>query len=507
MSNLLIGSSNVYRHYKAANFPNVRKFKMVNCTKMSGFEAYMQTLSSDSTSVLISVFENFMVDAVGADTVEPESTIDRCIKDFLGTILSAAVRMPNTKFGIVMPMGRPALPWYQERVEPITSFLNDGIRAMISDRSINNVSSIQCSHHTSQHFDTDNVHLTATSAKDFLEFVLDAAEVFFKAPMVDLTEPGELTPDQIQIKHLEDRLNYLENTLRAQADKNVGNDLMFARSREETDATTNKAKEDRLVINGLKSPTPLPSDPRLKIEALKGMANVIFENLIPGFKGKIIYLTQAKNPGGQPIPMVEIKMEAPEQALEIRKAYAEKRKNKMLGKDLESLFISNCVSLATRVRVDVMKAIARRLTNREDLAYVAGFTSRPMMHIRKAGPPTPTTRPLKSFSYIDSVTRFGHLVNVEDLETAYGRAGRSFNGQLQQNFVVLNERDQIQLQSVSKPGRAPPTVSSEGGGTILGTRGSAAGGGKKVSRGPDLNWRRTSTRNNSFIIIVSYVLQ
>jgi hypothetical protein len=96
-----------------------------------------------------------------------------------------------------------------------------------------------------------------------------------------------------------------------------------------------------------------------------------------------------------------------------------------------------------------------------------------MMHIRKAGAPSPTTRPLKSFSYIDTVTKFGHLVDLEDLETAYGRAGKSFNGQLQQNFVVLNERDQIQLQSVmgrasgysaSASGSNPATSNRGGGG-------------------------------------------
>jgi hypothetical protein len=125
----------------------------------------------------------------------------------------------------------------------------------------------------------------------------------------------------------------------------------------------------------------------------------------------------------------------------------EKRKNKQLSRDLESLFISNCVTLATRIRVDVMKAIARKVTKGDDLAYVAGFTSRPMMHIRKAGAPSPSMKPLMSFTYIDTISRFGHLVNVEELETAYGRAGRSFNGQLQQNFVVLNERDQLTLQS------------------------------------------------------------
>jgi hypothetical protein len=64
----------------------------------------------------------------------------------------------------------------------------------------------------------------------------------------------------------------------------------------------------------------------------------------------------------------------------IRKAYAEKKKKKSLPKVLDSLFIANCVSLATRVHVDVMKAIPRRLTNQTDLVYIAGFTSKPMMH-------------------------------------------------------------------------------------------------------------------------------
>jgi hypothetical protein len=118
------------------------------------------------------------------------------------------------------------------------------------------------------------------------------------------------------------------------------------------------------------------------------------------------------------------------------------------------------------------------VTNKDDLAYVAGFTSKPMMHIRKAGAPTPSTRPLRSFSYIDTVTRFGHLVGVEDLETAYGRVGRSFNGQLQQNFVVLNERDQASLQSVlGSATTARPT--SGGSGTY---RGGARGGEVPLSR-------------------------
>jgi hypothetical protein len=492
MANLLIGSSNVNRFYKAADFPNVRKYKMVKCTQTEGFTAYMDSLDKDVDSVLISVLENFVVDAVGADVVGPEVSIDKCIKDFLTTILSAALRLPRARFGVVMPLRRPALPWYQDRVATITKFVNEGLRAMVSDKNINNVSGIECIPEASQQFDTDLIHLTKSSGKIFVESILERADKLFDAPLVDLTEAGELVNDD-QIKLLEDRLQRLENSMRAQMDKNVGNDLMFARSREETDAITNKSKEDRMVLNGLKSATPLPADSRLKIEALKTLAAGIFESLIPGFTGKIVYLTLGKSQG-QPIPMVEIRMENPEQALLIRKAYADKKKSKSLGRDLDTLFVAKCVSLATRVRVDVMKAIARRLTNKDDLAYVAGFTSRPMMHIRKAGPPSPTNRPLKSFSYIDSVTKFGHLVSVEDLETAYGRAGKSFNGQLQQNFVILNERDQTQLQSVvgsgSRSGYPAPFTGAGGSG-----RGGARGGGSDRSRGQKRPGENLESRN------------
>ncbi len=101
-----------------------------------------------------------------------------------------------------------------------------------------------------------------------------------------------------------------------------------------------------------------------------------------------------------------------------------------------------------------MKVIARKLTNAEDLAYVGGFMSRPMMHILKSGPPSPNLKPLNSFSFINTVTKFVHLVRTRDLGAAYGRAGQTFNGRLHHNFVVLYEQYQASLQSVrgSNPG-------------------------------------------------------
>ena len=488
MANLLIGSSNLNRHYRPADFQNVRKYEMVKCTQMEGFKVYMDTIDSTKKAVLISVFENFVVDAVGADVIQPERLIDDCAKEFLSTILKTATRLPTTKFGIVMPLHRPAVKWYQDRVPSITEFLCEGIRAMISDKNTNNVAKIDCVPTASQQFEDDLIHLTKPSAKVFLEIILDLAETFYRAPMVNLTDQGEVPDDDAaaHIAALESRLERLERTLKMQMDTNIANDLMFARVREEVDAGTNKSKQDRIVINGLTSATPLPADPKLKIEALRAIVSDIFKAIIPDFKGKIVFLSQGKSLS-TPLPMVEVKIDKTEYAVEMRKAFADKKKKNLLGAH-GALFMSNSVNLATRIRVDIMKAIARRLTNKDEVAYVAGFTSRPTMHIRRTG--ATDTKPLKSFSFIDSVSRFGKMLDRKELETAYGRAGRSFNGQLRQNFVVLNEYDQETFASVdpgragtSRPGAAPRF--SRGGGGGGGAYGGERGRGKGHKRPGD----------------------
>jgi hypothetical protein len=268
---------------------------------------------------------------------------------------------------------------------------------------------------------------------------------------------------------LEERLSNLEKAHMRQVKMNFATNLMLARVREEIDTISNKAKEDRVVMNGLKSKTPPPAETRARIEWLKGISNDIFKELIPNFPGKIFYLNQGQQMDVF-LPMVEIKLDSVANALAIRRAFAVKRKNKQLPADLESLFVTNCVNLATRVRIDVLRAIAKRITNDKDIAYVSGFISRPMMHIKSAGNPT-SGKPLKSFSFIDSVSRFHNLLTRDDLVTAYERAGRAFSGQLEQNFVVMNDFDQVKVLGFDPTGAWP----RRGSGGDRGRRGAGAG--------------------------------
>jgi hypothetical protein len=54
------------------------------------------------------------------------------------------------------------------------------------------------------------------------------------------------------------------------------------------------------------------------------------------------------------------------------------------GEDFGKIHIANSVSLATRIRVDILKAIARQFSDPvKETMYVSAYTSRPVLHIKK----------------------------------------------------------------------------------------------------------------------------
>jgi len=480
MSNILVGSSNVARFYRAASFKGVRDYTMVRCTEESSFKATLEDIDSKS-NVVVSVIENFISTRVRADQTNVENVVTSVINDFLLTMKEAALKNPDSRFAIVMPLRRPSLSWYQDRLPAIETAIADGILQMKMD----NIVKIDCISALSQNFEQDGVHLTKDSGKCFLTVALELAEAFFKAELVDLgdapdddeedTEEGEvdqveerLTANKNELKQTRNRLNKLEDELMK---RKLSGNLMFARIREEIDSVANKNKEDRIVMSGIVSKSPLPVEMKARIEMLKEIAMGVFRFLIPNFDGKISFVSQGKGQG-RLLPMLEVRMERVDSAVAIRKSFAEKNKNKQLTGDYEKLFISNSVSLATRVRIDILKAIAKKVTTAEDQAYVVGFISRPIMHLRKKSDRR-DTKPYKSYTFVDAVENFGRQIYAEDLESAYNRAGKAFTGQLQQNFVVLNDEKQVSSTSTSATSSTSHQAyrGSRGGGSARGYRG------------------------------------
>ncbi len=88
--------------------------------------------------------------------------------------------------------------------------------------------------------------------------------------------------------------------------------------------------------------------------------------------------------------------------------------------------------------IDVMRAIAKKLTVSKDTVHVASYSSRPILHVKtmRAGSSEVISR---AFTFVDAVIRYGSVLAQEDLDEAYKKAGSAFKGQLEQHFVVLRE--------------------------------------------------------------------
>ena len=67
-------------------------------------------------------------------------------------------------------------------------------------------------------------------------------------------------------------------------------------------------------------------------------------------------------------------------------------------------------------------------------------------------------------TFSDVIDRYGRNIRQEHLESAYNRVGRSFSGQLAQNFVVLKDiRETNPVVSSSKAGGGRPGVGNRSG--------------------------------------------
>jgi hypothetical protein len=126
-------------------------------------------------------------------------------------------------------------------------------------------------------------------------------------------------------------------------------------------------------------------------------------------------------------------MDSKELATKIRKEFSAKGKG---GQNFGRVFVANSVTLATRVRVDILKAMAKHYTSDREIFSVSALVSKPVLHVRSKS----EGLRLGTYNFSDALTRYGENLTAEELGEAYKRAGSAFKGQLQQNFVVLNEK-------------------------------------------------------------------
>jgi len=428
---------------------------MSRCTNYETFEAQMENLEPTETKVVISVLENLLDKAVtSTDKMEMAEEISTLINSYFAVIESAARANPGSRFVLIDPILRPKLLWYEETYDMIKETHKEGSNKV----GLTNVSRVDVISRASQQFEQDGVHLTKASGKIFVKGILDQAERIFKATFVDLGEDdnndgvgGEGSTGGESVEARVERLEIVT------AERRWNDNLLFARTREELDTAANKLKEDRIIMTGLTSKSPAPADRHKRNEWMRTLVVDTIKRFKPDFDGRIVFINQGKN-NGKEIPMVEAKLASVEAATAVRKSFAEKRKEND-GKALGKLYIANSVSLSTRVRVDIMKAIAKKVSNDKESAHVAAYSSRPILHVKtNQARGDPISR---AYTFIDAVIRFGKNLVRDDLGEAYRRAGTAFKGQMEQHYVVLN--DEAAGSQNFNPSQKPESTSHRSG--------------------------------------------
>ncbi len=81
-------------------------------------------------------------------------------------------------------------------------------------------------------------------------------------------------------------------------------------------------------------------------------------------------------------------------------------------------------------------------TDKEEM-FVMGYVSRPVIHVK----PRSANQRSMWFCFSDALMRYGSGLRESDLGEAYRKAGVSFRGQMELNFVVLHDKPECQMNA------------------------------------------------------------
>lgn len=455
MARLLIGSSNINRFYKDSK--DQPKYKMELVTLTRAFEVSMESVS-DGDKVIISVIENFIEKAIkNVEDGARMKALALTMGTFMTTVIETSKKRPTAKFALAYPILRPANKWMTEKEDEI----REEFEKVFNTDGRLNITKIDAIARASQNFERDGVHLTTEAGKGFVSNLIEMAEVAFDAEVIDVGDDDslfvkltsaakdsatalgnkmlhELKKDSVEMKKW-------RNDLELKLNSRFRNDnVMFARLREEADSETNRRKEDRTLVMGLEEPTNLPRGGPERTDRIKSIAEDFCKKVKPDFDGKIMFAAMIGRPDKGKI-RIEFRLDSTEKAREIRKIFAVNRAAKKLEPEIAELHVTTVVTLATRVRMDIMKAIASKIETDTEVAYVPNFLPRPIMHIKRklAGEQSGSRGHVKTLTFVDSVVEYGNVVSKKDLSRAYDSAKNNFGGMMSQHFLVLEEVETV----------------------------------------------------------------
>ena len=411
-----------------------RTYSVINCTKSSVFVSTLPTLS-DVSILVTSVLANFICDACVTDDLT--GAAHREITRHVELLHQFSLANPEARITISPPLPRFDPEWFQAYLPGFSAFLYHEIGRMSNPR-IKFMSPFIA---PPSYFESDGVHLNADAGTSFIHYLVNSADLLFPVDCAGSDPTVDAVPEATGLA----QLTLTVSALREDVDRRrLQDNLVFSRIKEDRDFEINKSREDRCTLSGLRIISAPPQDPKERKEFFKKFVGDLVAEACPLAEVKPVVVDVLVNmrPGRGP-PYFEVKFDSVASSTMFRIASAKLAKDEVGS--FKGVFVSNTVNQSTRIRIDILKLLAKRLSTPTELCYVQGFSSRPTLHYKVKETKAMVSRPAaigtgRSYTFTESVERWGHLLTPSSLEGIRRKASQSFKGCLEQYFVVLGDR-------------------------------------------------------------------
>ena len=409
--------------------------EVIPCGKLAILAEALKSVREESTICVVSCVSNFLTGSKSAgSTVSPR--IEPVLSDFCKALNLASGDRPDLVYLVSAPMYCRTPLWYRDSLPEILTKFSEAMKQR--GPRVHLLSSFP-----TPTLEPDGVHLTAYSGLEFVLHLFDAAGTVLDGLSKTVDEAAALNTEAARV--LEDRMVAIEQDHRR---LNAAFDTKSAEDSELFDFHKNIRLQSCFVIEGLtKHPQGMdPKEWQVKVkDEVRAVLSILLNREPP-----ILFVMNNTSKRKDAPAKYHVQMAHLSDSQEIRDTFGAF----FVGGDkrppaLKHLAIRNKVTLATSVRITILKVLGRRYEeeNEGSRFQVINYEPRPVLKLHPSS--TAESRRVQSYTFIQAIRSLSTDFTTEETDRIIQSVSPKLYGQLRSLFVVIND-DMVKKRFGSK---------------------------------------------------------
>ena len=426
----ILGDSNVNRNMTSLNrraSPLMEDCQVISCRKLSTFADSLRSIRTSSNSCIVACITNFLTDLSARGTSGVANRIEPVLSEVREILSDFSTRNPDVMIFLSPPMYRQHPEWYCHGLPEVLRQFSKSMGTLLSP-GFHLLPSFQA-----PDLESDGVHLTPYAGLKYVVHLFDSSLDLVTS--LSATTPVIVAKVSESARVLEDRVVVLE-----QGQQHLRQELQMktAIDSELADFEENVRNECYFVIAGL-PPVPSHLVGRDWQNHAKGLVQAKIK-LVLGRESKIVVVSGLRRDDN---PIYLVKLESTDDSKRLRDRFGSSFKAGAdpLPPGLSGLSIRIRLTHASRVRINIMQALASnyKKSNPGSKTQVVNYLPRPLM--RLTPPPGSSDPRVMSFNFIESITKLPIKFSKKDKAKIMQSVSGKFKGQLRSLFVVISDDD------------------------------------------------------------------